>query len=109
MFPPPSSRLLQSRDNTVPGRKPLGLISDVENAFWMQSSSCEVSQQQQHTCLMALIRPAKENIQHAKRTFSKIGYENLRGGRCLPGAKIPLPTLCRETLAGSLEFCFACF
>lgn len=33
MFPLPSSHLLWSRDNTVPERKPLSLISNVENAF----------------------------------------------------------------------------
>lgn len=109
MFPLPSSCLLRSRDNSLPGRKPLGLISNVDNAFWMQSSSCKVSRQQQRTCLIALIRTVKENIKRTKRTFAKISYENLRGGHCLPCAKIPLPALCREIFAGSLEFCFACF
>lgn len=76
MFPSPSSHLLRSTDNTVPGRKTLGLISDVENAFWMQSSSCKVPQQQQRTCLIALIKPLEENIKRTKRTFAKISYEN---------------------------------
>lgn len=101
MFPPSSSCLLQSRDNTVPGRKPLGLVSDVENAFCMQSSSCKVSRQQQRICLIALIRPVKENSKRTKRTFAKMSYESLRHGHCLPCAKIPLPTvlgnICRIT------------
>lgn len=70
IFLPPSSRLLWSGGNIVPGKKPLGFVSNVENAFWMQSSSRKESRQKQRACLIALIRPLEENIKNTQKRHS---------------------------------------